>query len=674
MTDYQKLTLFKAIRRILTDVPPTRKAAVLVSDWMEDADPEFEWAPDRPHRARSVSRQEWGLLAERVEAYVNSLSDARLDQCGRVLKNLGDMVGLNAVEVAILRLAFSSDERRGCGGLYDLLVDDVRMEQFKALSLITGYPKDQVHDALEQTGRLYSAGLIEHCGWSSNGRVGLDVPRQIVRLVQSGHTSCEKLQAVLFPAGPKPTTQWEDFRHLGDIRDLCKRLLEGARTKGQSGVNILFYGPPGTGKTEFCKVLAQELGQSLHAVGEADENGDPPSARERLCALKLAQRLLAGAGDQILLFDEMEDILEGDFFAALTQRRTGRSKVHLHRMLESNTIPTLWTTNDIAGCEPALLRRMTLAVEMRAPGPRVRERIWRQLAARKKLTVDDHHIKAFAREIEVPPALISGALDVAELTNGGEKDLRLAVTHADKALRGGRAKPLNPQTGSPFDPDLIVCDIDARNLLKRLADPGAPRNVSFCFSGAPGTGKSQFARHIADVMGLGVVQKRASDLLSKYVGETESKIAQAFEEARAEEAFLIFDEADSLLGNRADARHSWEVSQVNEMLTWMENHPLPFACTTNLSDRLDPATRRRFTVHAELQALGPQELAIAFRKLFSTEPPPALCDIRGLTVGDMVCVARRCKLMGDFESGAVLDALLDEVAAKGTGGMRPGFV
>ena len=75
----------------------------------------------------------------------------------------------------------------------------------------------------------------------------------------------------------------------------------------------------------------------------------------------------------MLLFDEMEDILERDIFSALFGRRTGDSKIHLHRMLETNPVPVLWTTNDIESCDPALLRRMTLTVEMRTPGPRVRE-------------------------------------------------------------------------------------------------------------------------------------------------------------------------------------------------------------------------------------------------------------------------------------------------------------
>ena len=92
------------------------------------------------------------------------------------------------------------------------------------------------------------------------------------------------------------------------------------------------------------------------------------------------------------------------------------------------------------------------------------------------------------------------------------------------------------------------------------------------------------------------MQKRASDLMSCWVGGTERNIAAAFAEARDTGAFLIFDEADSLLADRRFAHRSWEVSQVNEMLTWMESHPLPFACTTNFGEHLDAATLRRFVL------------------------------------------------------------------------------
>ena len=65
-------------------------------------------------------------------------------------------------------------------------------------------------------------------------------------------------------------------------------------------------------------------------------------------------------------------------------------------------------------------------------------------------------------------------------------------------------------------------------------------------------------------MGLEVVQKRASDLMSMWVGGTEQRIAAAFAAARDAEQFLVFDEADSLLADRRFAQRSWEVSQVNE--------------------------------------------------------------------------------------------------------------
>jgi transitional endoplasmic reticulum ATPase len=129
--------------------------------------------------------------------------------------------------------------------------------------------------------------------------------------------------------------------------------------------------------------------------------------------------------------------------------------------------------------------------------------------------------------------------------------------------------------------------------------------------GPAGTGKSAWARHLARQLGLPVHQKRASDRLSMWGGGSEKAIARALSDARAEGALLIFDEADSLLADRRNAAHQWEVSQVNEMLTWMENHPLPFVCTTNLAEKLDPATQRRFTFRIRFDWLQEHHLPLA---------------------------------------------------------------
>ena len=76
--------------------------------------------------------------------------------------------------------------------------------------------------------------------------------------------------------------------------------------------------------------------------------------------------------------------------------------------------------------------------------------------------------------------------------------------------------------------------------------------------------------------------RRASDLLSMFVGEVEKNIARAFREAEDDGALLLIDEVDSFLQDRRGAQRSWEVTQVNEMLTQMEGFAGVFIASTNL--------------------------------------------------------------------------------------------
>ena len=97
-----------------------------------------------------------------------------------------------------------------------------------------------------------------------------------------------------------------------------------------------------------------------------------------------------------------------------------------------------------------------------------------------------------------------------------------------------------------FDLSLIHADVDPCVLADSLVQ-SAERRFSLCLQGPPGTGKSALVRYLAERLGLEVMQRRASDLMSMWVGETEQQVASAFAEARDAGAFLVFDEADSLL-------------------------------------------------------------------------------------------------------------------------------
>ena len=171
--------------------------------------------------------------------------------------------------------------------------------------------------------------------------------------------------------------------------------------------------------------------------------------------------------------------------------------------------------------------------------------------------------------------------------------------------------------------------------------------------GPPGTGKTEFGRYVAKVLEKPLIVKRASDLLGRYVGMTERNIASMFEQAQQEEAVLLLDEADSFLRDRKGAQHSWEVTQVNEMLTQMEQYEGIFICSTNLVDNLDAASLRRFDLKINFGYLKPDQSWILFQQILkdhgaaiSAGPSwkTKLLRYNNLTPGDFATVVRQNRL------------------------------
>jgi SpoVK/Ycf46/Vps4 family AAA+-type ATPase len=136
----------------------------------------------------------------------------------------------------------------------------------------------------------------------------------------------------------------------------------------------------------------------------------------------------------------------------------------------------------------------------------------------------------------------------------------------------------------------------------------------------------------------------------------------------------VFDEADSLLLDRADAVRSWEISQVNEMLTWMEAHELPFACTTNLEERLDRASLRRFLVKIRFGWLSASQAKRAFHSFFGLPAPPQIEALTTLTPADFALVHRRAAISFTLaDPSALLAQLAAESEGRLGGRLRVGF-
>ncbi len=585
----------------------------------------------------------------------------RRDRTGRRLLRLAQTTGLSRTDTALLELLV----RDRTNPVFESMIDDVFVDPSRwhdlniggrALALPLGLSTNTVARRLADGAPLIRCGLVSI---DSDGEVkAID---RLNRLALAPAGAGLDANGLLFDAAGASELDWSDFDHVAEGRDHVERLLKGALERREPGVNILLYGPPGTGKTEFCKTVAECLGVALYSVGEADGDGREPSRRERMQELRLAQRLLAQDRRSLLLFDEMEDLLEDDgpefdFLGGRFARnaRGGSSRIFMHRLLERAPAPTLWTMNDARHVSPAILRRMMFAFELRPPTAPVRQRVWARQLERHGIEAKPEEVRALAAGFEATPGIAAGATAAAALAGGELEAVRRGVRSLSRVLGCGK-----PPEGTParFDPALIRADTDPAALAGRIVGSGA-RRFSLCLQGPPGTGKSAYVRFLAERLGLEVMQKRTSDLLSKWVGETEQQIADAFAEARDAGAFLVFDEADSLLADRRFAQRSWEVSQVNEMLTWMESHPLPFACTTNFGDRLDPATLRRFTFKVALDYLAPEQAEAAFRAYFGKEPPTCLRGLAALTPGDFAVVRRKAEIVGLLDDPAALAGML----------------
>ena len=336
-------------------------------------------------------------------------------------------------------------------------------------------------------------------------------------------------------------------------------------------------------------------------------------------------------------------------------------------------MPALWLTNHADSMNRAYLRRFDYSIRFSTPPPSVRIEIAR------------HHLGAWAGEDDwlahiaahehLTPAQLERAAKLARHAGNGDLEanralVRQALDGSATLLRQQRA-PARNRVPTGYDLRFLNVDQDIPKLIVALQR--RPHGV-FCFHGPAGTGKSELARHLADRLEKPLLVKRASDLLDLYVGQTEKGIAAMFDDARQRDAVLVLDEADSFLRDRRGARQSWEVTQVNELLTQMEAFEGIFIATTNLMETLDPASLRRFPWKIRFDWLRPgqrwglfaQEFVRLGGELVEAEAYEAeVKRLERLTPGDVAAVVRQYELWEETPSaGAFLRRLCLEVAAK----------
>ena len=600
------------------------------------------------------------------------------------IESLASLLQLNRAERALLLYGTLARYQRDLRSLLVEFKVNNAPEAYAAIADVAGVKAPDVAEALRPGSRLERIGMVENLISEHNITDLADlmkVSEKLPPVLMRKYRDHSELMAVFTRPATRSLLGLDDFAFVQEDAQVLVSLLRHAVAAREQGVNVLLYGPPGTGKTELAKVVAQAAGLDLFEVEYADRDGNSLSGRDRYRSLQIAQVFLKGSMHSALLFDEVEDVFppissEAAQLMARSEQLTAPNshsvsgKAWVNQILESNPVPTLWVTNRIEQIDPAFRRRFAYHLELRSPPPGAREGIVRKtlegvqvsdafiarLTARKGLTPAQIRTAVrFARLASAPEKTIDAQVDGAGLQAilaGGRPSLMESLIerqlkNADVAL-GNKAEASGRRNVTTYD--LAILNVESRFEIARIVQALKSRSHgSLCFYGPPGTGKTALAEHIASALEQPLLIKQASDLMSKYVGETEQQMAAMFREAELEKAVLLLDEADSFLQDRRGAQRTYEVTEVNEMLQGMERYAGIFICTTNLLESLDQAALRRFTFKIKFMPLTAGQREVMFTtealagddRLLTGELAHRLAQLTQLCPGDFAAVKRQ---------------------------------
>lgn len=619
-----------------------------------------EYAKDQPKDLLSVLAVTGEWLTHALKKH-STLVEKNIDA-------LASLLQLNKAERALLLYGTLARYQRDLRSLLVEFKVNNAPEAYAAIAEVAGVNAADVGEALRAGSRLERIGLVENLISEHNITDLADlmkVSEKLPPVLMREYRDQNELMAVFTRPSAKSTLGLDDFGFVAEDAQVLRALLRNAIERKEAGVNVLLYGPPGTGKTELAKVVAQAAGLELFEVEYADRDGNSLSGRDRYRSLQIAQVFLKGSAQAALLFDEVEDVFppissEAAQMMARAEQvvappsNSVSGKAWVNQILESNPVPTIWVTNRIEQIDPAFRRRFAYHLELKSPPPGAREGLVRKTL--EGVQVSPAFVAKLTERKGLTPAQIRTAVRFASLAAtehaSPEELIERQLRNADRAL-GTRSSDagLRPSVTTY---DLAMLNVESRFEVPRIVDALKARgHGTLCFYGAPGTGKTALAEHIARSLDRPLMVRQASDLVSKFVGETEQNMAAMFRDAESEQAVLLLDEADSFLQDRRGAQRTYEVTEVNEMLQGMERFAGIFICTTNLMDRIDQAALRRFAFKIRFRPLtGAQR-----EKMFVTEalggdasrlaPEAAarLAKLDQLCPGDFAAVKRQADIL-----------------------------
>lgn len=398
---------------------------------------------------------------------------------------------------------------------------------------------------------------------------------------------------------------------------------------------LYFQGPYGVGKATTAAALCQQLGKKLLVVAGERLLESTESAFAPMVQLIVREAILQHA---VIYWTGFDDLLRDE--------RQPWCQLLIDALAEQ---PTLSILAGNTSWEPKDLQRPIAFVRIEFPRFSSAERRHFWPLSLNGNTADEVDFGVLAAKFRFSPGQIRDAAvtaqNLARWRDPTGAQITMADLYAASRLQSNRklaelARKITPHytwSDIVLPPDRmrqlheIVNQVKYRSKVydewgfdRKLA---MGKGLNALFMGPSGTGKTMAADIMAGELGLDLYKIDLSNVVSKYIGETEKNLARIFAEAEASNAILFFDEADALFGKRSEVRDShdrYANIETSYLLQRMEEYDGMTILATNLSKNLDDAFVRRMHFTIEFPFPDHKQRRRIWEKIWPTETPIVL--------------------------------------------------
>lgn len=398
---------------------------------------------------------------------------------------------------------------------------------------------------------------------------------------------------------------------------------------------MLLTGAPGTGKTQIARYLAARAGWFFRAIAPSEVKSTFAGG-----SLKNLQEIFTDARDRspcILFFDEIDSLFP-------RREATGNSpEIELvNEFLQqvdgavqsAAGIFILGATNRGDTVDPAVISRLQQTLEVPLPGVRERQIMLEHALAEKDWQLaTDVELTTISRLLEGKSGRdIQGVLTKvgqAYIQRQGWLSKQVILSRVD--FEQGLLPPVEINTSAWEE---LILSAELKQSLQQILErflrffrdpiPGVTPAQGMLLYGAPGTGKTQVARVLAQAAGCRFIDLSIAEMRSQYVGEASKKLSQTFERARREAPTILFiDEIDALFPQRESNVSQYEIELINQLLQELDGFRggamgVFVVGATNYVERVDNAVRSRLNKVVEIP-LPAQPERVAMLRLFTRD-------------------------------------------------------